>query len=127
MSCRKADAHRTMADASNAAAHAGDAGKAKAAEAADVAQDYSRQAGDKVANTYANAKDNAQKVSTISLSHSGFGFVLFPVVRKSEDPLPVEVQSRHRACVRSSSFPFSFSSRVVCSQLRCVRDLTGSS
>lgn len=92
-SCRKADAHRTTTDALNAAAHAGDAGKAKAAEAADVAQDYSRQAGDKVANTYANAKDNAQEVSAILLSCSGFCVLVCPVVRKGEDPVPGEVES----------------------------------
>lgn len=87
VSCRKADGDRTMTDASNAAAHTADAGKAKADQAADAAQDYSRQAGDIIANTYDNAKDNAQKVrrfrSYMLCSHS-----VFDVMRQSRRYFP---------------------------------------
>lgn len=63
--CRKADVDRTVADAKNAAGHAVDATKVKASEGADAAQGYSKQAGDKAAETYAAAKGNTEQVREV--------------------------------------------------------------
>ena len=63
--CRKADAERTVANAENAAGNAMDAGKVKAQQVSDAAQDYSKQAGNKGADTYGAAKANTVQVRWI--------------------------------------------------------------
>lgn len=77
--CRKADADRTMTDARNAAGHAVDDGKVKAAQVSEAAQDYSKQASDKAVNTYAAAKGNSEQVRLI------FASALFSLVRHSNN------------------------------------------